>query len=112
MRFVFLIILFGTLSLTARGVTIDLTPDELTWNTYNPAKILVTANKLIALGPQDAYASLAKYAERPPGIILNDALMKRDNYLAWLCLLIYDPKPGTGLPIPMFGLPAFPNTGG
>jgi hypothetical protein len=92
--------------------TLDLTPDELTWKTYNPAKILATANKLIALGPQDAYLSLLKYVERPPGVILNDALLKRDNYLAWLCLLVYDPKPGTGLPVPMFGMPDFPNTGG
>jgi len=94
------------------GDTIDLTPDQMTPETYNPARILATTNKLIALGPQDAYASLLQYGVKTMPLNGPFDIWHRDYYLAWLCLLVYDPRSDTGLPIPMFGLPAFPNTGG
>ncbi len=95
----------------AFGDTIDLTADQLTSETFNPVPIVVTANKLIALGQQNAYASLLQYAEQPVDKHQPMQRMYRDYYVAWLSLLVYDPKPGSGLPWPQFGGPGFPDTG-
>lgn len=107
-RLLCLIVLTGSILVAARGTTIDLTTDQLTPETYNPAKILATANKLIALGRKDAEASLLKYAEKPIDVHIEYGIENRDYYVAWLCLLIYDPKPHSSLPNPGFGDPDFP----
>ncbi len=96
----FLVLLLAV-SPVLRGEAIDLASDSLTTETYNPAKLVETANKLIDLGKDKADASLLKYAET------NYAY---SSYVAWLCLLVYDPKPDAGLPIPLFGAPDFPYT--
>jgi len=105
-RLLCLMATFAIISLSAQAETLDLSKDELTPQTYNPAQILLTANKLIALGPQAAYASLLQYANSPASF--RDHI-NHDYYTAWLCLLIYDPKPNEGLPIPWFGGPQFPS---
>jgi len=104
-RLLCVFVLLVTISLTARGTTIDLTTDQLTPDNYNPAKILATADKLIASGKEAAYSSLLKYAEKPIAVHIEN----RDDYAAWLCLLVYDPKPDSGLPTPLFGAPDFPD---
>jgi hypothetical protein len=106
-RLLCLIVLFGSISVAARGTTINLTTDQLTPDTYNPAKILATANKLIFLGEDTAEASLLKYAEMPLDPHLG-GIENRDYYVVWLCLLVYDPKPHSSLPNPMLGDPDFP----
>ena len=61
-----------------------------------------TANRLIALGENDAYLSLLALAAE-------HHRDREDDYSAiWLCLLVYDPKPDEGLPIPKLGGPQFP----
>jgi hypothetical protein len=72
---------------------------------------VATANKLIALRQQDAYASLLQLAEKQVDKHQAVQGMYRDYYVAWLCLMVYDPKPGSGLPWPEFGGPGFPDTG-
>ncbi|MCE0522275.1 MAG: hypothetical protein LV480_05125 [Methylacidiphilales bacterium] len=106
-----LVIFFGTISFAVWGNTIELTSDQMPVDAFNPAKLLATANKLISLGKKDAEDSLLKFADKPYDSGYS-GLTKRDFNVAWLCLMVYDPKPGSGLPIPMFGLPGFPNTGG
>ena len=82
------------------GDTIDWTQDQLTPGTYNPATILKTANRLIAAGGTTAYKSLLAYS-------LTDR-SSCDEYVTWLCVLLYDPKPGATLKTPLFGSPGFP----
>jgi hypothetical protein len=111
MRIICLTALLGLSSLATHGAPIDLAPDALTPETYNPAVIVKTVNLLIGLGKKDAETSLLNYAIKPadPHIFMDRE--NRDYDVAWLCLLIYDPKPGTGLPWPELGGPAFPETG-
>ncbi len=94
--------------LTGSAAPVDLVPDQLSPETFNPAAILKTANKLIAIGNQDAYASLMAYAAKPRDPKSWQDRIYRDYYIAWLCLLIYDPKPGSFLRVPAFGGPQFP----
>jgi hypothetical protein len=107
-RHLCLIALLGTAFIPARGEVIDLTSETQTPDTFDPAKIITASNKLIVLGKDDAAASLLHYAKTPPHANSPMALENRDYTMAWLCLLIYDPMPKSGLPWPMFGGPNFP----
>ncbi len=92
------------LPVTVYSKPIDLTADEMTAETFNPAKLLTTANKLIALGNEDCYLSLTMYAPATQP----RWQYKRDNYITWLCLLVYETKTPGSLKIPIFGAPDFP----
>jgi hypothetical protein len=100
---------------SAHGQLIDLTQNELTAANYNPAAIVRTANQLIAAGEETAHASLVSYSlGRPPNPNDGRSLenySNRGTYVAWLCLLLYDPKSGFTLETPMFGAPSFPCDG-
>lgn len=93
---------------SARAATIDLKQDQLSPETFNPATIVKTANQLIALGKADAYASLLAYAKSPRERGNWQDFIYRDYYVAWLCLLVYDPQPGSQMKMPSFGGPQFP----
>jgi hypothetical protein len=102
------IVLFLVSPSFAYSETIDLTPDQMSPVNFNPAIILQTANKLIALGNQDAYASLLLYAEKPIDPKSLEDRIDREFNVAWLCLLVYEPKPNSALRMPSFGGPDFP----
>jgi hypothetical protein len=107
-----LIFIFCFIFLCMRDVRadpLDLSKERMTSENYNPATLVVTANKLISLGQTKAEDALTTLANTKAGSGLDE--MDRDSYIAWLCLLIYDPKEGEGLPTPGFGGPDFPNTG-
>ena len=95
-----------------RGAPLDSSTVPLTEETYNPQAMIITANQLIALGKDRAVANLLQYADDPPAgkedWLAHEA---RAKYVAWLCLLLFDPPPESGLPMPFFGGPDFPNTG-
>jgi hypothetical protein len=94
---------------SAQADPLNLAKERMTSEKYNPATLVVTANKLISLGQTKAEEALGNLANTRIGSGFDE--MDRNSYIAWLCLLIYDPKQGEGLPLPGFGGPDFPNTG-
>lgn len=89
---------------TGDSQTLNLTQDQLTTETYNPAAILRTANKLISSGDEITYQSLLTYSKSSEV----DPWGERDNYVTWLCLLVYNPRPHHVFKVPVFGAPDFP----
>jgi hypothetical protein len=83
----------------------DLARNQLTPSTYDSATILKTANELIAAGQTKAHESLLAYANNSSQ---PDSWGYRDQYVTWLCLLLYEPKSRIGLKTPLFGAPNFP----
>ncbi|MCE0499224.1 MAG: hypothetical protein LV481_14890 [Methylacidiphilales bacterium] len=85
---------------------IDLTQSQLTPKSYNPAAILKTANQLIAVGDEITYNCLLAYCKKSSQSVSSS--MVCDDYVTWLCLLLYDPNPNTTLETPFLGFPDFP----
>jgi hypothetical protein len=84
MRLITLLLILAFVPDTAEASPIDLTSGVMTPQNYNPAALVTTANKLIALGPEDGYQSLLALANSP-----NFKFdFQRDYYVAWLCLLV------------------------
>src|SRR5208282_3515861 len=89
------------LSRSAYGQPVDLTQYQMKPWEYNAAKILQAANKLISAGEPIAYQSLLAYRPETEYSHSEDRNIYYE-YVTWLCVLVYDPKPGSTLPPPLF----------
>lgn len=102
-RLFLLVFLYSTLH--GYGQVIDLAKDQLTGPCFNPSAVLKVANQLIVVGDDVAYNSLTTYYKQS---LDRSKHSKYDEYVAWLCLLVYEPKPQSSLETPLFGYPQFP----